>query len=166
MPETPQQEVVERIAESSPAWGLPFYLGLENARHALAAARRRVNDSHRAQTHALGQTIGMTDLEPSTEEEEMGGISVAGDTTINVTLPDTKPKTDSIPLAQSATTAAQSIPASIGSKLLPLALATVLGGGAGAAIPLALSVFNKPPVVTQPQANPDYQLGLQVKDTP
>lgn len=152
--ETPRQEVIERIAESSPAWGIPYILGIENLRSHLAMARGRVADSHKAQMNALGKATGQT-IEPSTEGDDMGGISVAGDTNITITAP--------APPASSRKVAG---PAGPFSGVLPLVLGAALGGGAGLAIPAIAGLLTDYATPAVPHTDSAWQLGLEVKDTP
>ena len=84
--------------------------------------------------------------------DEMGGITVAGDTTINITPQPTPSPT-------------QAVVAAAKSRVWPIVLAAAMSGGIGAAAPLLYWWLNKP--TPQPAAKlPDYQLRLEVKDQP
>jgi len=69
------------------------------------------------------------------------------------------------PAAQQTTAAATNPVMQAEKKLWPVMLAACLSGGAGAAIPLAYQWFHKPSAGQQ-TTPPDYQLRLEVKDSP
>ena len=81
--QTPQQEVLERVAENFPTWQFHRMLGLVHLSKMMAAARSRVNDSHKLQIRKLAETLGYDDDETVPEEQDEGMFSVAGDTTHN-----------------------------------------------------------------------------------
>lgn len=65
---------LRRVEEHSPIWVLPRLVTTLNLHQHLAAARRRLCDSHRAMMKEAGVEVGNCDD---------GGISVQGDTTIH-----------------------------------------------------------------------------------
>ena len=143
--QTPTEEILDRVAENWPAMHLPRWITIDHLQKSLASARSRVNDSHRSQVETLNKVTG-NNVRPSSLGDEMGGINVAGDT--NITNINPEPKKSAGLLAQ----------------LLPLALASLLGAGgmyywASQALP---SPTPKQPVFEES----DWQLGLEVKNTP
>jgi len=154
--QTPQQEVLERAAENFPTWQFPRMVGLVHLASSMAAARSRVNDSHKLQMKKLAETLGY-DAEESKlpEDQDDGMFSVAGDTTINV-LADPAKK-------------------SSGLGTLGTIAATVLGsGGIGAAAVLAWQLWNRepaatdkpdPPAIVQP-ADRDTTEGITIYEPP
>lgn len=157
-------EALERLVEQTPVLGLPRLVTVEHLRSSLASARKRVDDSHAMQQEKLRQVLN---LEPAAaaSEDDMGGISVAGDTTINITAPATPAPTPTIGGDPITAEAGKSLLR----KALPLALSAAIGGGA-ASLPWLFAWLNKPAAVpTAPivlPKLPDYQLGLEVKDSP
>lgn len=147
--QTPRREVLDRMAEQLPAWGIPHLLGVQHLANMLSAARGRVNDSHKMQIQSLAQTTGCKISDAASnigEAEDVAGINVQGDTTNHVTIMGTAPQP----------------PASLAKKAMPYLLAAALGGGAAWAIPFLKGWQTSRP---QPQST-DYQLRLEVKDTP
>lgn len=120
--QTPMQEALDRAAESFPAFLMPRLVGVDHLMRTLSSARRRVDDSHKLQMAKLKETLGYEPNNEGTapEEEDMGGISVAGDTHITIAAPPEK--TTALP---AVTDKAKS--------LLPkfLVAASLLGGGSG-----------------------------------
>lgn len=153
--QTPRQEAWDRALEQLPAWGIPHLVGIEHLRSMLSAARGRVRDSHRMQMQTLAKTTG-NDIGDAAADipgaDDMGGITVAGDTTINIT-------------PQPAVNQPASVTAAVKSRVWPIVLAAVLSGGIGAAAPIAYWWLHKTQP-TNPVALPDYQLRLEVKDQP
>lgn len=78
-----RQEVLDRMAEQSPALGLPRLIAIDHLHKMTSGARRRLEDSHARQVSHLKQITGVEhDVQPvPSDEEEM--ISVAGDTVTN-----------------------------------------------------------------------------------
>lgn len=112
-PQTPVQEVTERLAEHVPARTVPFLIALDNMRSMFSLKQQKDREDYAIQKRALG----VEDVE--VEPEEMGDISVAGDTT---TIQHIYP-TESKPAE-----AGKEAP-SLARKLLPLATAAALGAG-------------------------------------
>lgn len=153
--QTPRQEAWDRALEQLPAWGIPHLVGIEHLRSMLSAARGRVRDSHRMQMQTLAKTTG-NDIGDAAADipgaDDMGGITVAGDTTINIT-------------PQPAANQPAAVATAVKSRVWPIVLAAAMSGGIGAAAPLLYWWLNKP--TPQPAAKlPDYQLRLEVKDQP
>lgn len=137
--QTPAQEVLDRAAESFPAHLMPRLVGVEHLRNMLGAARKRVDDSHKLQMFKLKETIGYEPNEEApAEEEDMGGISVAGDTHITISAPPEQKPMQVVTKAKS---------------LLPGALvaAALLGGGSG--IGYIVNDLLKPQPAAPPAAN-------------
>ena len=154
--QTPAQELKDRLAEQLPAWGIPHLLGVKHLATMLHAARQRVNDSHNLQMQTLAKTTG-NDLPKHVADgsstDEMGDIIVKGD--------ETRTETHNHYYNQPTGSAAGAAM----KKAFPWLLATVLAGGAGAAIPLAWQWWNKQPAAPSVTL-PDYSLDLKVSDKP
>jgi hypothetical protein len=97
--QTPRQEILDRLTEQSPVLGLPRLVAVESLRATLADARSRVKDSHRRQEHVLNGVTGASS-EANPAEDDMGGISVAGDTTIHMAAPPQQTSTGMSTLAK------------------------------------------------------------------
>lgn len=102
------KEVLERLTEQAPVLGLPRLITVDHLNKTLRDARQRVADSHAAQMKSLGYEAGAA-------EGDDVGISVAGDTHINITSP----------------------PAKEGGAMLRKVLPTVAALLAGSALPVA-----------------------------
>jgi hypothetical protein len=139
--QTPRQEVLDRLAEQSPSLGLPRLLGIEHLQRMLADARNRVTDSHRVQMKALGEKP-----EELAKSDDMG-ISVAGDTTINIVQPGEQK---------------ESAVAGLMKKALPLVAAAAIGGGVASA-PTLLQLF-RAFVQTPAPADSSYDVLFYDKD--
>lgn len=115
--QTLAQEALHRLEEQIPALGLPRLIAVDHLQGILGDARNRTKDSHRVQMQSLG-------LKP--EELAKGddmGISVAGDTTVNITVPPAEaPK----PLSEPVKSTSEP---SMLRKAWPLALAAMGGIG-------------------------------------
>lgn len=121
--QTMYEELGDRFAEGAPARQIPFLLGVENLRYMWRDWRIRNRDDHALSMKALGaeSTKTMT----SAEAEDMGDITVAGDTTkteVHHHYPVEAP-----PAAAAATQPTKD--AGLLSKVLPLAAAAGLGAG-------------------------------------
>ena len=164
--QTPQQEILDRMAEESPAWFLPNLVGLQNVRASVNAALNRVKDSHKLQQQVLAKQNGIPADEAAPSEDDMGGINVQGDTThtynVGMTPELLSAITGKLPVAGEA---AQSVAPAIARKLLPLVLSTLLGGGAVGGALVAYQAWRAAKPTPQVQS-PDYSLGLKVTDQP
>lgn len=149
--QSPTAEALDRAAESFPAFLMPRLVGVDHLMRTLSSARRRVNDSHKLQMFKLKETIGYEESKPETDEEDMGGISVAGDTHINITSPAEKPT-----MAESAAKVKSWWPAiAVGAALL------------GPAAGFLLSQWTKPqPAPQQPAATDTDTDTVMVIDFP
>lgn len=77
--QSPQEEILERVAENFPTWQMGRLIGLDHLNKMLAAGRARANDSHKMQMAKLQEVSGNTmDLENI--GDEMSEIRVQGDT--------------------------------------------------------------------------------------
>lgn len=155
--QTPQMEAVDRALEQLPVLGLPRLVAVEHLREMLFASRGRVRDDHKRQKAILDSVAkegGL--LQPTAEadaDDDMGGISIAGDTNVTITAP-------AQPTAAQQATSGESV----FKKMLPLILAAAMGGGI-ASLPALYEWIKKPSAVVQP-TEAGYQLGLEVKDAP
>lgn len=105
---TPVRELADKLMDQAPALGLPRLVAVDHLAQSLNDARRRVRDTHAMQMKALGH-----DVNEGTGDDV--GISVAGDTHINITSP----------------------PAKEGGAMLRKVLPTVAALLAGSALPVA-----------------------------
>ena len=139
--QTPVQEALDRAAESFPAFLLPRLVGVDHLWKSLGSARKRVDDGHTMQMKKLAETLGFEGQEnAAASEDDMGGISVAGDTHITITPPPEKPTPATVEKAKS--------------WLPAIALAvSMLGGGTG--LGLFLSHILKPQPAAQQSAVPN-----------
>ena len=155
--QTPAQEALDRALEQLPGLGLARLVGVEHLRAVLGAARGRVNDDHQLKKEVLRSVASEGGLaakeNPAGEGEDVGGISVAGDstTTINITGTPTAPTSGGA--------------GRVLKKCLPYAATALIAGATGVGVPWMLGLFSKAPAAVQ-QVIPDWQLGLEVKDQP
>lgn len=156
------EQVGERAAEQSPAWGVPR-LGM-TAQMLLQQedARRRLHDSRILECRALG-------LPDPGEFEPMGPITVEGDTTTvnhNYPPPAATPTPTVTPAPQPTVTTTPT-PSPLRKFIWPVILGAVLPiCGAG-----AMAIYNyftdKPnTVASTPDGRLDYQYRIEVRDRP
>ena len=139
--QSPRAEGLDRAAENFPTWQLPRLVGIDHLNKMMAASRGRVNDSHRIQMDKLAEVTG-SEVKPQNIEDEMSDFTVAGDsTTYNIT-------------GQQQSTL---------QKFLPLAISAAVGAGA---IWCLLNQSQKPQPLPAPGPDVNWQLDLEVRDTP
>ena len=164
--QSPQQEVQERMAESSPLAFLPRAIAAEDMRHTMAAYRVRVDTAQAMGLAALGfDDYANQIVESSTQaNSNMGGITIHGDTHQHLYGQMLPPQQQQQPAPQPATPpAANGLTKFIGPALVGAGL---LGSGAGG---LALwdyftSQSAEQPAAVQPDDETDWKLGVEVRD--
>lgn len=159
-------EALERLVEQAPVLGLPRLITVEHLRSMLASARGRVNDSHRLQMESLsniaGSKAGEVKESQPTEDDEMGGISVAGDTTINITTTNAEPKAAEAGIVRKA----------VGGGLRRMVVPLLLGAGLPAAGAAGMAFYQwytqRPAVVAPVVLGKDWDVkpGISVSDQP
>ena len=140
-PQTPQEEVLDRIAENFPTWQFPRMVGVDHLNKMLGASRSRTNDSHKLQMAALAEVTGRT-ITPEGAEDDVSDFSVAGDTT-NYISQQSKGLAD---------------------KVLPLALAAAIGAGCFYYLNKPEESDKVPTIPSKPDTN--WQLDVVVTDKP
>lgn len=154
------QQIGERAAEQSPAWGMPRMGMTQSLLANQEDARRRVHESFRRECIAAGRP------DPG-EFEPMGDFSVQGDTTtVNHHYPPPQPA--HTPVSTSTTSTVTRTGGLRGFVTAALIGASSLGAGA-AGMALYNWATDKPEAVTnitQPIKPTDWRLGIEVKDQP
>lgn len=120
-PQTAAAELLDRAVEHAPARTVPFLIALDNMRHMFALKQRKDREDYALEKQMLGAGTGGE--VPSVEPEDMGDITVAGDTTTTI-----HNHYQNMPTELKPAEAGKEAP-SIARRLLPLALATGLGAG-------------------------------------
>lgn len=116
--QTPAQELMDRALEHAPARGIPFLLGVQNMQHMFGLKHKKDREDYAFEKKLRGD---MTEGEvPNAEPEEMGDITVAGDTTTTIHNHYTMPTEPEKSTSRAAGMAKQ---------LIPLAMAAGLGAG-------------------------------------
>lgn len=77
--QTPAQELVDRALEHAPARGIPFLIALQNMQHMFGLKHKKDREDYEFEKQQRGAMSGQE--VPSSEPEDMGNITVAGDTT-------------------------------------------------------------------------------------
>lgn len=157
-PQTPRQEMAERAAEQSPAWGLTRILATINQWAIWNDARQRVFDDHRASQRAKGEPV-----DDKATPEPMD-VKIAGDTT---TINHNYPAPQATTTATTNTTTAGRVGGLL-KGVIAGALITALGAGGMAIYSYLTDKPENVTTITHPSAGQelDQRYGIHVYDGP